>query len=98
TPQGQTVRLGKELGRGGEGAVFEVPDNPELVAKIYHKPVEAARADKLRKMVSIATNELTRYAAWPSNLLLDSSHGSLIGLVMRRVTGYKQIHELYTPK
>ena len=35
--------LGKELGRGGEGAVFPVVGAPDLVAKIYLKPPAALK-------------------------------------------------------
>jgi len=36
---GARLRLGSELGRGGEGTVFDLPDTP-LAAKIYHRPAE----------------------------------------------------------
>jgi DNA-binding helix-hairpin-helix protein with protein kinase domain len=41
-PSGAPVHLGKELGRGGEGAVYEINGRPDFVAKIYFKPNPAA--------------------------------------------------------
>ena len=32
---GKTIRLAKQIGKGGEGAVFEVDGKPELAVKIY---------------------------------------------------------------
>ena len=44
-----SIVLGKELGRGGEGAVHPVVGVPDLVAKIYLKPPSAHKVEKLRK-------------------------------------------------
>ena len=40
---GARLQLGPELGRGGEGTVFDLPGTP-LAAKIYHRPAEPAKA------------------------------------------------------
>jgi DNA-binding helix-hairpin-helix protein with protein kinase domain len=45
-----TVTLGEEVGSGGEGAVFAVRTKPELVAKVYHAPIDATKAAKLLAM------------------------------------------------
>jgi DNA-binding helix-hairpin-helix protein with protein kinase domain len=37
TGRGDTVQLGRELGKGGEGSVYEVHSHPKQVAKIYHQ-------------------------------------------------------------
>lgn len=44
--QGKAVQLGKLLGRGGEGAVFEIVGQPDLVAKIYHPDKARERQQK----------------------------------------------------
>src|SRR5580700_1885266 len=49
--QGKRVRLGAELGRGGEAAVYSVEGEPELVAKIYHQPPGAAKTEKRSQKV-----------------------------------------------
>ena len=39
---------------GGEGAVYEVAGHVDVVAKVYHKPPDAAKEQKLRAMVALA--------------------------------------------
>ena len=38
---GQVIELAKELGRGGEGVVFDINCRPNQVAKIWHRPNRA---------------------------------------------------------
>ena len=91
------VTLGKELGRGGEGAVYPVTGAPDLVAKIYLKPPTPAKADKLRAMSRSTTPALLRVAAWPVDLLTDES-GHVRGFLMPKVSAREDVHELYSPK
>ena len=63
--RGQRVSLGRELGRGGEGAVFEVTGRPGLVAKLYHSGIDIEKAEKLRHMIRCDTGKLSKFAAWP---------------------------------
>ena len=35
---GRPLALGRELGRGGEGSVFDILGSPNLAAKVYNKP------------------------------------------------------------
>jgi DNA-binding helix-hairpin-helix protein with protein kinase domain len=91
------VSLGKELGRGGEGSVHLVHGSPDLVAKIYLKPVSQAKADKLRSMSSHASPVLLRAAAWPIDLLLDETL-RVRGFLMPRVSAREDLHQLYSPK
>jgi DNA-binding helix-hairpin-helix protein with protein kinase domain len=91
------VRLGKELGRGGEGAVFLVDGATDLVAKVYLKPPSQARIDKLRSMARGASPDLLKVAAWPMDLLLDGGSQPR-GFLMPRVNGREDLHQLYTPR
>jgi len=91
------VKLGKELGRGGEGAVFPVIGAPGMVAKIYFKLPSPAKADKLRAMSKHASPALLRAAAWPLDVLSDES-GALRGFLMARIDAREDLHELYSPK
>ena len=91
------VTLGKELGRGGEGAVYLVNGLPDMVAKVYLKPPTHAKADKLKSMARNAEPALLRVAAWPVDLLVD--HSSLLrGFLMPRAGAREDLHELYNPK
>lgn len=81
---GKTIQLGSELGRGGEGAVYEVAFDPAVVAKIYHQPPEAKKAEKLLTMVQLATPELLKFSAWPVSVLSKSS--KIVGLLMPKMS------------
>ena len=94
----EVVRLGRELGRGGEGSVFEIYDQPESVAKIYHEPVSAEKAEKLRQMVALQNEKILRLAAWVTDVLRDQPNGRVVGFVMPRLNSGTAIHELYNPQ
>ncbi|WP_172253870.1 protein kinase domain-containing protein [Saccharibacillus deserti] len=94
--RGADVIFGQELGRGGEGSVFEVAGRPEVVAKIYHKPLPKEKQDKIEAMVRLKTERLLRFTVWPVEVLRDSGR-RVIGFLMPRLNG-KEIHKLYGPK
>lgn len=96
--KGGPLRLGRELGRGGEGAVFDLADHSDFVAKLYHLPPERSKAEKLIAMASGCTERLRTIAAWPIDTLHDGVSGAVRGFVMRRVARQKDIHVLYGPK
>ena len=98
TSAGAPIRLGREIGRGGEGVVYEIEGRAEQVAKLYLSPVDSKKTAKLQTMVRKQTDALTRLAAWPSDLLLKAPRGRVTGLLMKKITGFHPIHELYTPK
>ena len=35
--KGHALQLGEEIGKGGEGSIFEVEGHPTLAAKVYHQ-------------------------------------------------------------
>lgn len=94
---GSPISLGKELGRGGEGVVYEVPNQLDVVAKVYHKPVSSEKASKIELMTSMKSESLLSLTAWPVGLLRTKG-GSPCGLLMPRVSGHKDIHYLFSPK
>lgn len=94
---GSALRIGEELGRGGEGAVFEIQNRPNKVAKIYLAAIDQQKSQKLQVMVSQSTQELTRLAAWPLDIVFDQKQ-RVAGLVMNKISGFHPVHELYTPK
>jgi len=93
---GKVYRLNRELGRGGEGTVWELSGEPLLVAKIYNESPDGVKAAKLRHMVAMKNVSLEAFAAWPADLLLDTG-GELCGFVMRRLNQYVPLHVLYSP-
>jgi len=96
--QGRLVRLGAELGRGGEATVYSVAGQPELVAKIYHQPPTAEKAEKLSQMVKLQSQRLLALSAWPVATLFVSGNKSMAGFLMKNVSRFKDIHLLYNPK
>lgn len=91
------IRLGQELGRGGEGVVFAIEGQRDQVAKVYLAAVERRRTQKLNAMVEFGNSALWQIAAWPIDLLIDSKE-IVRGFVMPRVMARRDIHELYSPK
>ncbi|MCI0535012.1 MAG: hypothetical protein L0Z50_07275 [Verrucomicrobiales bacterium] len=96
TGDGRTISVGKEIGAGGEGAVFEVIGSPQLLAKIYKKP-DLRRAAKLSAIIGLPNSQFKSFAAWPLTTLHTSSGTTATGFLMPRVNGGRQIHELDTP-
>jgi DNA-binding helix-hairpin-helix protein with protein kinase domain len=94
---GRSIGLGPLIRRGGEGAVFDVADQPALVAKLYENAPAQDKADKLRSMIAAGSADLARIAAWPVKTLHDRPNGQLRGFVMPKIAGYKEIHKLYGP-
>ena len=46
TATGECVTPSRELGKGGEGAVYDIEEFVDSVAKIYHTPPPALKQDK----------------------------------------------------
>jgi DNA-binding helix-hairpin-helix protein with protein kinase domain len=96
--RGSPIQLGHELGRGGEGAVYETPGAPGLVAKVYLSPPDAKKQSKLTFMTQAADARLLKYAAWPQDTLHKQKGGPVVGFLMAKVTGRDPIHIVYGPK
>ncbi len=95
--QGAPVALGKELGRGGEGAVYDVQGRPDAVAKVYLKPPGPDRGEKIAAMAAMAENRLLKLAAWPTATLHGPSR-AVVGFTMPKVAGHRPVFQLYGPK
>jgi DNA-binding helix-hairpin-helix protein with protein kinase domain len=95
---GQLITLGAELGRGGEGSVYEISADPARVAKLYHDEVKADKAAKLTAMVKLATDDLLKLTAWAVDTLHDLPGGKVVGVLMFKLNSHKEIHHLYSPK
>lgn len=94
---GRLVRLGKKLGSGGEGSVYELQGDSRHVAKIYHRPVTGGHAAKLAAMTLLATEDLLRFAALPISTLCLRQGGPIVGIVMPRIRNQLEVHTLYSP-
>lgn len=94
---GAAVTIGREVGHGGEASVHEIHARTDWLAKVYHKPIDAEKAAKLRAMVAIPDAAVSQIAAWPTRTLHPHSNGPVVGLLMPRVDGHTEIHHLYSP-
>lgn len=97
TSKGAPIEIGREIGKGGEGSVFDVPGLSDQVAKLYHKPLDSKKQAKLSYMVSTADTQLLNYVAWPQDTLHPSRGGPVAGFLMPKITGKDPIHMLYSP-
>ncbi len=88
-----TTRL---LGKGGEGTVYEISGQPDLVLKIYIDQPDAAKLRKLDLMASLTHAKVKEYAAWPLDTVTDSK-GNTVGFVMKKLVNYVPLHMLFSP-
>ncbi len=95
--KGTLIKIGRELGKGGEGSVFEVPSLTNQVAKLYHQLPDARKQAKLTFMASTADQQLLNYVAWPQETLHSSTGGPVVGFLMPKVIGKDPIHMVYSP-
>jgi DNA-binding helix-hairpin-helix protein with protein kinase domain len=94
--QRRPISLLKLLGRGGEGAVYEILGDPTKAAKIYLPDKAVTRRDKVLAMIQAGLQKSAPNVAFPINPLFHVS-GSFAGFAMEKVGGRKPIHELYLP-
>ena len=94
--RGKAVRLGPQIGKGGEGAVFEVEGQPDLAAKIYHQTVLSPETvAKLEVMVANGSSDLAKISAWPESSVYLEAGKQPCGILMPRIKNARQLHELY---
>lgn len=94
---GKNEQLDKRLGKGGEGDVYALVGRADRAVKIYKAELRRSRESKVRAMVAGGLAEATTLVAFPSEVVTDSS-GNFAGFSMRLVSGYRPLHELYSPK
>jgi hypothetical protein len=91
------------LGTGGEARVYAIPQEPSLVAKVYHEPT----GDRARKLIAMLANPpddplaLREHVAitWPVDLLLTTDRRrQCVGFLMPRMSGMHPITDVYNPR
>src|SRR5215510_805139 len=98
TSQSNIVRLGRRIGVGGEGEVYDIQDSGDLVAKIYHEPPPPEKAEKLVALSRLGNDRLFNLSAWPVDVLRDAPGGEIVGFVMKKISGAEEVHALHSPK
>jgi len=88
--------ISREIGRGGEGAVYELRTHSGLVLKKYNEPLTADKISKLKLMVAMRSPAIEAYSAWPVDLVRDDT-GFFCGFVMKKLSGYAPLHNVFSP-
>lgn len=95
--RGQHVSVAQQpFAVGGEGKIYDIAGNPAVVAKIYSAPQSPERSEKLRIMTGLAAPDLLKIAAWPTSTLHAAPGGPIAGILMPKISGFKEIHHLYS--
>ena len=87
---------GRELGRGGEGTVYELQNDGSRVLKQYNEALSPLQIQKLQTMVAMRNPAIEAYAAWPSALVADDK-GTACGFIMKKLTGFVPLHMIFSP-
>src|SRR5258708_7302656 len=85
------------MGRGGEGEVYLVSNDPKTAVKIYTNLKNIQREAKVSAMVNYKLADKTSLVAFP-NGIVKTKTGVFVGFVMKLVRGYRPLHEAYGPK
>lgn len=91
------VSVAELIDKGGEGEVYAIKGRPAQVVKLYYDNLRLKREDKVRAMVGEGLAVKTELIAYPGEIVTDRS-GNFLGFAMRRVSGCRPLHELYSPK
>src|SRR5262245_7319814 len=97
TSRSDAIRLGRRIGIGAEGEVYEIQDRSDLVAKIYHEP-PPEKAEKLVALSRRGNERLFNLSAWPVDALRDATGAAVVGFVMKKISGAEEVHALHSPK
>jgi DNA-binding helix-hairpin-helix protein with protein kinase domain len=96
---GHPLLLGPRIGSGGEGAVYELRDRSDVVAKLYHKHPEPDKSAKIAAMAKFGNERLLKLTAWPIEPIRGGSKtGPILGFVMPKITAHKEAFSVYSPK
>jgi len=84
------------IAKGGEGEVFHVSGQPNLVIKIYTDNKHLERREKIATMISRKMHQVSELVAFPKDTL-HTPEGVFVGFLMRKAAGVP-IHELYAAR
>jgi DNA-binding helix-hairpin-helix protein with protein kinase domain len=93
---GRTFHLTRQIGKGGEGAVYETREQSDIALKLYWPNKAQSRRDKIAAMASAQWYKTNSFVAFPIDVLFSPT-GAFVGFAMRKVGGNKPVHMLYSP-
>jgi serine/threonine protein kinase len=100
--QGGRIRLGEQVGQGGEAAIYRLAGDPARIAKIYTPRPRPDYPDKLAWMMrhppSAASGSAAHVAlAWPEDLVYDP-RGDLAGYAMPYIRAAVPLLSVFNPR
>ena len=96
TSLGHTFHLAKQIGKGGEGAIYETREQSDVALKLYWPDKAQSRRDKISAMASAQWFKANSFVAFPIDILFSPA-GVFLGFVMKKVGGSKPVHLLFSP-
>ena len=87
------MRLGPQVGHGGEGDIYTIAGDDVHVAKIYTVSDLGNREAKVRSMIANRLCERTRFVTFPLQVLL--SNGRFAGYLMKKVPSASNVEVLF---
>lgn len=105
TDEGKTIKVGRYIGKGGQGAVYQVENDAAQVVKVYEAPTKKLE-DKIKEMTRIAEGDHppSSCAAWPIAPVYETlgrwwwKKTKFIGYTMPYIADAHPIFCFYTPK
>lgn len=93
---GHTFHLAKQIGKGGEGAIYETAEQKDIAIKLYWPDKAASRREKISAMAAAQWYKTNSFVAFPIDVLF-SPNGSFVGFAMKKIGGSRPVHMLYSP-
>ncbi len=93
---GKKLILGPLLGKGGEGAVYNISGSSDTAVKIYNDGKAPERHEKIVAMVAAGLSGTSAYVAYPLEVV-TRQNGKFAGFTMKKAAGFKTVHDLYGP-
>ena len=99
TTSGKKIELKETIDSGGEGDIRKT-NIPNLLAKIYHKPVTPEQVEKLKIMIeNPPENSMSKKGhtsiAWPQELIQNSDTNQIVGFLMSEINNGKTLINIY---
>lgn len=92
----KTYKTGKSIARGGEGEVYEIAGDAEVLAKVYHERLSPQKEEKLRKMVRMWSESIERYISWPIDFCVDPATGKQ-AIIIKKLANCFPLHQIVSP-
>jgi DNA-binding helix-hairpin-helix protein with protein kinase domain len=95
---GVPFALGEILTHASDGAVYRVPTDGQLAAKVFHGEPNPHISARLKGMLQLGNSELRKVTLWPTALLYPKGSDEPVGFLMPLARGRFPISTLSSPK